>query len=263
VSDLRIASLDQGSGSTKGAVFDRAGRILAQARLEIGVHRDGERVEHDPEEIWRSVDSVLDELAGRAGPLSAIGLCVQRSTCLLWERENARALSPVLSWQDRRHAAQIATAPAELAERVREATGLFLSSHYAAPKLRGLLDESPGMRQRAERGEILAGTLDAWLIHRLTGSASSEPGIAGRTLLYDLGLDAWSPSLCEAFEIPTAALPMLMPSGGRVANGAACPSRRFSAISRRRCWGTAAGAVAWSRRISAPAPSCSRRPAKR
>jgi glycerol kinase len=213
---VRIAAVDQGSSSTKGAVFDEQGRVLALTRSEIGVVRDGAHVEHDPEEIAASVESALAELAARAGPLAAIGLGVQRSSCLLWERASGEPLSPVLSWQDRRHARGVEAAAADFSEAVRRTSGLFLSPHYAAPKLRGLLDESLALRARAERGEIVAGTLDAWLVHRLTGVPSTEPGIAGRTLLYDLDRDAWSEPLCAAFDIPAAALPALLPSvGGR------------------------------------------------
>lgn len=215
MNDARIAALDQGSGSTKGAVFDAQGRKLAQARMPIGIVHNGERVEQDAGEIWRSVEAVLAELAASAGRLSAIGLCVQRSSCLLWRRDGGEPLSPVVSWQDRRHAAAIAGAPRALANRVRERTGLFLSPHYAAPKLRGLLDGIAGARAGAECGEIVAGTLDAWLVHRLTGTPSTEAGIAGRTLLYDLEADAWSRGLCADFEIPAAALPKLLPAAGR------------------------------------------------
>lgn len=215
MSDARIACLDQGSGSTKGAVFDAEGRVLAQARVPISIVHDGDRVEHDPEEVWTSVERTLAELAAGAGPLSAIGLCVQRSSCLLWQRNGARPLSPVVSWQDRRHAAAIASTSRDLADEVRRRTGLFLSPHYAAPKLRGLLDGVAGARSQAARGEIVAGTLDAWLVHRLTGVPSTEAGIAGRTLLYDLEEDAWSGALCDAFEIPRAALPPLRPAAGR------------------------------------------------
>jgi glycerol kinase len=215
VNDARIACLDQGSGSTKGAAFDAEGRVLAQTRVPIGTVHDGDRVEHDPEEIWTSVEKTLAELAAAAGPLSAIGLCVQRSSCLLWQRNDARPLSPVVSWQDRRHAAAIAATPRALADEVRRRTGLFLSPHYAAPKLRGLLDVIAGARAAAARGEVIAGTLDAWLVHRLTGAPSTEAGIAGRTLLYDLEEDAWSSALCDAFEIPRAALPPLRPAAGR------------------------------------------------
>lgn len=211
---FRVAAVDQGSSATKGAAFGEHLEVLAEARSAIGVARDGDRVEHDALEIAASVVSTLEELARRAGPLSALGLAVQRSSCLLWDRLTCDPLSPVISWQDRRHGLAAERLEEPLAARVRETTGLFVSPHYAALKLRGLLDGDRTLRQRAERGEVIAGTLDAWLVHRLTGAPSTEPGLAGRTLLYDLERDEWSAALLAAFDIPRAALPALRPAGG-------------------------------------------------
>ena len=219
-----IAVLDQGSSATKAALVSPQGEVAA-SRVAVSTRRDGEVVEQDPREIWASVESVLGELErrGRNGHIDhidhidhimALGLCAQRSSCLLWERSTGEPLTAVISWQDRRHAALAAALAGELGETVREQTGLFLSPHYAALKLRGLLDAEPGLRSRAEAGEVVAGTLDAWLVQRLTGTASTEPGQAGRTLLYDLASNAWSASLCQAFAIPPAALPPLSTSAG-------------------------------------------------
>jgi glycerol kinase len=215
VNGFRVAVIDQGSSATKGAVFGEGLEVLAEDRIAIGVERDADRVEHDALEIASSVVSLLEELEGLAGPFTALGLAVQRSSCLLWDRESADPLSPVVSWQDRRHALAAERLGEPLAARVRETTGLFASPHYAALKLRGLLDRDPALRRRAERGEVIAGTLDAWLVHRLTGEPSTEPGLAGRTLLYDLERDEWSAELGAAFDIPSPALPPLRPSGGR------------------------------------------------
>ena len=142
-----------------------------------------------------------------------MALACQRSTCLLWERDSARPLTAALSWQDlsaRERAAALEPYAPEIARR----TGLRVSPHYAGAKLAMLLDEHPDLRRRAERGEVLAGTLDAFLVHRLTGEPSTEPGHAGRTLLYDLDADRWDEALCQTVGVPPAALPPLLPSAG-------------------------------------------------
>ncbi len=182
--------------------------------MEIGTRHDGERVEQDPLEILASVETALAELDSRGGGFDALGLCTQRSSCLLWERSTGAPLSPVISWQDRRHHAEARELGPLLGELVRRSSGLFLSPHYSALKLAGLLDAGPGLRQRAAAGDLVAGTLDAWLVHRLTGEPSTEPGQAGRTLLYDLAGGAWADELCERLRVPKAALPALRPSAG-------------------------------------------------
>ncbi len=217
-----IAAIDQGSSSTKGAVFDETGAVRAAAAVEVARRTDGVRVEHDALDIAGGVQSVLVELR-RAGPLAALGLACQRSTCLVWERRSGRPLTPAVSWQDRRAAEVALRLAPSLGDEVARRTGLRLSPHYAALKLRALLDAEPGLDSRAASGEVVAGTLDAFLVHQLTGSPSTEPGAAGRTLLYDLQEDRWSPELCAAFGIPPAALAPLAPSAGRRGDAAGTP----------------------------------------
>jgi glycerol kinase len=210
---MLVAAIDQGSSSTKGAVFDDGGAVRAATAVEVASRSDGHRVEHDPLDLARTVETVLAELR-RAGPLAAVGLACQRSTCLLWDRRTGRPLTAALSWQDRRAAAEAERLAPRLGAAVARHTGLRLSSHYAALKLRALLAADPELAAGAAAGEVVAGTLDAFLVHRLTGSPSTEPGAAGRTLLYDLEEDRWSSELCAAFAIPEAALPRLAPSAG-------------------------------------------------
>ncbi len=212
MSDRRpvIAAVDQGSTGTKGALIDAAGRRLAECSRQVERAASGARVEHDAEALATSVEETLAELAGAGAP-AAIGLTCQRSSCLVWERDGGRALTPVLSWQDLSESARVA-ALADHADEVTRKTGLHLSPHYAAPKLARLLEGVPGGRQRAEAGELVAGTLDAFLAQRLTGEATTEPGHAGRSLLYDLDTGDWDPGLCELFGVPPAALPRLLPS---------------------------------------------------
>ncbi len=202
--------LDQGSTATKGALLDRRGRIVAQEEVPVDTRAEGERVELDAEALLAGVLQVLERCA-REGEPDALALACQRSTCLLWEREGGRPLTPALSWQDRREAARVERL-AHGSETVARLTGLRLSPHYAAPKLAGLLEAHPDPARRAAAGEVLAGTLDAWLVQRLTGRPSTEPGHAGRTLLYDLETDRWSTELTDLWGIAEASLPSLLPS---------------------------------------------------
>ena len=209
---MRIAAVDQGSSSTKGALLDENGTVHARVEAKVSVRRDGNRVAHDPEELLASVLRVLGELA-REGRPDAVALACQRSTCLVWERDGARPLTPALSWQDLSAAERAAALEPYMLE-IAQRTGLRLSPYYAGSKLALLLDETPELRRRAERGEVVAGTLDAFLVHRLVGRPSTEPGHAGRTLLYALDEDRWDQPLCDAFGVPRAALPELLPSAG-------------------------------------------------
>lgn len=202
--------LDQGSTATKAALLDESGRILVREEVAVESRADGEHVELDAQALLDGAVRALERCARGASP-DALALACQRSTCLLWERDGGRPLTPALSWQDRREAARVEALTASAAT-VARLTGLRLSPHYAAPKLAGLLAAHPDLARRAENGEVVAGTLDAWLIHRLTGHPSTEPGHAGRTLLYDLEADGWSTELADLWGIPEAALPPLLPS---------------------------------------------------
>jgi glycerol kinase len=206
------AVVDQGSTSTKCALVDGAGRI--ENELSEPTHqrtREG-RVELDPEALVESVENLLGRLLA-TGSTRAIGLTCQRSTCLLWSRRNGDPLTPALSWQDTSQAPRT-RALASHAKEVAERTGLRLSPYYAAAKLAALLEELPDGYARATEGELVAGTLDAFLMHRLTGTPATEPGHAGRTLLYNLNQGTWDGELCRLFGIPPAALPTLHPSAG-------------------------------------------------
>lgn len=206
----RLALVDQGSTATKAVLVDAADEVLAAAEEPTPIERRDGRVLHDAGAIAGSVERLLAEVCRDLVP-DAVGLTCQRSTCLLWNRESGEPLTPAPSWQDTSAADRLDPATADRVSRI---TGLRLSPHYAASKLAALLDETPGAREGAEAGEIVAGTLDAFLVHRLTGTASTEAGHAGRTLLYDLEADAWSEELCALFDIPRAALPELRPSVG-------------------------------------------------
>ncbi|HEV8629830.1 MAG TPA: FGGY family carbohydrate kinase [Thermoanaerobaculia bacterium] len=209
---MLIAAIDQGSSSTKGALLDERGAVRARAEAPVGLRREGDTASHDAEELLASVAQVLVELS-RAGAADAVALACQRSTCLLWERDGGRPLTRALSWQDLSATERVAGLQPHAAE-IAARTGLRLSPYYAGGKLGLLLDATRGARAGAERGEVVAGTLDAFLVHRLTGQASTEPGHAGRTLLYALDEGRWDEGLAGRFGIPLAALPELLPSAG-------------------------------------------------
>ncbi len=207
-----VAVIDQGSTSTKGAVVSPQGEVLEAIATPVERHHQGPRVTHDPEALAKGVETTLRELLHRH-EVAGIGLACQRSTCLLWDRATGEPRTEALSWQDRTQDERVA-ALAVHGDEVRRLTGLHLSPYYAAPKLAALLEGVPNGLERAASGELVAGTLDAFLVHRLTGRPATEPGTAGRTLLYDLEADAWSERLCGIFGVPPASLPELGSSAG-------------------------------------------------
>lgn len=208
-----VAAIDQGTTSSRCIVFDADGEIVAVAQRE---HRQifprPGWVEHDAEEIWTNVEHVVREaLAGAdLGPehLAAVGITNQRETTVVWDRATGRPVANAIVWQDTR------TGPLlrELAEaydedRLRARTGLTLATYFAGPKLRWLLDHVDGLRERAERGEVLFGTMDSWLIWKLTGRHVTDVTNASRTLLMDLETLDWAPELLDALRVPAAMLP--------------------------------------------------------
>jgi glycerol kinase len=205
-----IAVIDQGSTATKGAVYDLEGReqFATEVKVERRVTDTG--VEHDPDQLVAAVQQVL-QATYNAASIQAVALTCQRSTCLLWDRDSGVPVTSALSWQDRSQVARVKALSSHATE-VSRRTGLRLSPHYAAPKLAHLLEILPDGHRRAESGEIVAGTLDAFLVHQLTGSASTEPGHAGRSLLYNLEHDDWDPHLCALFGVPPESLPRLRSS---------------------------------------------------
>lgn len=221
MSERLFAVVDQGSTATKGGVFRPDGERMQLARVPVERSVDGPHVHHDPEQLARGVVEIVETLAEEY-PLDAIGLACQRSTCLVWERDGAEPLTPALSWQDRSQASRV-EALAPHADLVRRRTGLRLTPYYAAPKLAALLDQVPLGRARAGGGELVAGTLDAFLVHRLTGRPATEAGIAGRTLLYSLETDAWDEELCDLFGVPTEVLPELRTSVGEWGDAVGVP----------------------------------------
>ncbi len=216
-----ILALDQGTTSTRAALVDVTGRRTAEATAAHRQHLPAPgRVEHDAAEILAATLACAAEVLATVDParVAGVGIANQRETIVLWERATGRPVANALVWQDARTAeacAQLTATGAE--ELVRRRTGLTLQPYFSATKLAWLLDEVPGARGRAERGELAAGTIDSWLAHTLTGRHISDVTNASRTLLLDTARLQWDDELLELFRIPRAVLPDVVPtwrSGG-------------------------------------------------
>jgi glycerol kinase len=215
-----ILSLDQGTTSSRAILFDHEGQIAGVAQREFAQHypRPG-WVEHDPEEIWSSQQGVIGEVLGSVGArgsdIAAVGITNQRETALVWDRATGKPVYPAIVWQDRRTAQQIDRLKERgLEELFRERTGLVLDAYFSASKIAWILDNVPGARGRAEAGELMFGTVDSWLIYRLTRGACHVTDVsnASRTLLFDIDRLEWSEELLEVFTIPRSLLPEVKPS---------------------------------------------------
>ncbi|MGI5214605.1 glycerol kinase GlpK [Plantactinospora sp. CA-290183] len=213
-----VAAIDQGTTSSRCIVFDTAGTIVSVAQRE---HRQifprPGWVEHDAEEIWTNVEQVVREaLAGAsisADRLAAIGITNQRETTVVWDRATGRPVHNAIVWQDTRTGPLLRRLDAGYGEqRFRERTGLPLATYFAGPKLAWLLENVDGLRDRAERGQVLFGTMDSWLIWKLTGRHVTDVTNASRTLLMDLRTLDWDPELLDALGVPAAMLPEIRSS---------------------------------------------------
>lgn len=210
-----VLAIDQGTTSTRALIVDPQGQIAARAQVELpqSYPRPG-WVEHDPETIWRDVVTTARQaLAGaEAGGLevAAIGIANQRETFVVWDRATGKAVHPAIVWQDRRGAELCDRLVQDGAEaEVSAISGLVLDSYFSASKLAWLLDAVPGLRRRAEAGEIAFGTIDCFVLWRLTGGRvhATDPSNAARTLLFDIARMDWSDALCSLFGVPRAMLP--------------------------------------------------------
>jgi glycerol kinase len=228
-----ILAIDQGTTSTRAILFDAAGQARATAQVELAQYfpRPG-WVEHNPEEIWRSVVSTCREVAVTAdGPIIAIGIANQRETTVLWERASGRSVHNAIVWQDRRTAQLCERWGAEgLADIVAQRTGLVIDPYFAAPKICWLLDTVPGLRERARAGEICFGTIDSFLLWRLSGGKRHAMDVtnASRTMLFDIRRLAWDTDLLETFGVPPAILPEVLDTGAE--HGVATPDLLGAAI---------------------------------
>jgi glycerol kinase len=213
-----VLAIDQGTTSTRAILFDAAGRARSSAQIALTqLHPQPGWVEHDPEEIWRSVVSACREVIAAAdGPIAAVGIANQRETAVLWERATGRPVHNAIVWQDRRTAALCERWHAEgLAEIVARRTGLVVDPYFSASKIRWLLDRVPGLLQRARAGEIAFGTIDSFLLWRLCGGRRHATDVtnAARTMLFDIRRFTWDAELLDAFGIPRAVLPEVLDTG--------------------------------------------------
>jgi glycerol kinase len=211
--DALVLALDQGSHASRAVVFDAAGNLVAEAHHAVGTRREGDQVEQDPVELVESlrtaVEDVCDSSAVRGRPIEAAGLATQRSTVVCWDRRDGVPLSEAISWQDRRAAGWLAGFAAH-ESRVREVTGLPLSPHYGASKLRWCLDHLPSVQRAAADGALVAGPLSSFLVAQLVAGRPCvvDPANASRTLLYDPAALDWSSTLIELFGIDRSHLPV-------------------------------------------------------
>ena len=215
-----IGAIDQGTTSTRFIVFDRDGRIVAsdQREHEQITPRAG-WVEHDPREIWRRTREVIGgALAGsdlEAGDLAAVGITNQRETTVVWDRETGEPIANAIVWQDRRTAELCKDLREVGAESlIRERTGLVIDPYFSGAKLAWLLDQVPGARERAARGELAFGTVDTWLVWHLTGNRTHVTDVsnASRTLLFNIHTNEWDDELLRLLRVPRAILPEVHPS---------------------------------------------------
>jgi glycerol kinase len=219
-----ILALDQGTTSSRAILFDEGGAIAATAQHEFKqFYPQAGWVEHDPTEILTSQLSCAVEALGRIGArprdVAAIGITNQRETVVVWERATGKAIHPAIVWQDRRTAARCSELEASgVGETVSAKTGLVLDPYFSATKLAWILDNVPGARARAERGELAFGTVDSWLIWHLTSGHKHVTDVtnASRTLLYNIVKGEWDAELLKIFGVPESVLPEVVWSSEKV-----------------------------------------------
>ena len=217
-----VLALDQGTTSSRGLLFDSSGSIASVDQLEFSQSfpKPG-WVEHDPEEIWQSqLSSARGALANakaRGADVAAIGITNQRETTVVWDRRTGEPIHPAIVWQSRQSAGVCDAMRAKgLEEEVRARTGLLIDSYFSGTKIRFILDAVPGAQARAEAGELCFGTIDSWLVYKLTKGRvfATEPSNASRTLLYNIHEGDWDDVLLDALDIPRSMLAEVHDSTG-------------------------------------------------
>ena len=219
-----ILAIDQGTTSSRSIVFDRDGVPCGMAQEEFEQHFPQPGwVEHDPERIWASQAATITGALARAGlrprDLAAVAITNQRETTIVWDRRTGKAIAPAIVWQDRRTADLCARLRAEGREELfRSRTGLLLDPYFSGTKIRWILDQVPGARERAKAGELCFGTVDSWLAWKLTSGSRhvTDPSNAARTLLFDIVRGDWDDELLGVLDVPRAMMPEIVPSSGVV-----------------------------------------------
>lgn len=218
-----ILALDQGTSSSRALLFDKQGEVVGVSQREFTQHYPQPGwVEHDPMEIWESqldvAQKVLSEQSVEPGQIAAIGITNQRETTLMWDRKTGEPVFNALVWQDRRTSELCKEWKERLGEQITSKTGLVVDAYFSASKIAWLLDNVEGLRARAENGEIAFGTVDSWLIWKLTGGEShvTDTSNASRTMLFNIDTLEWDQELLQAFQIPAAILPQVVESSAVV-----------------------------------------------
>ena len=217
-----VLAIDQGTTGSTALVLARDGTVLGRATEEFTqYYPEPGWVEHDPEEIWRVslgvMESALEEASLAPQQLRAIGITNQRETTLVWDRATGKPIHPAIVWQSRQTADICEALRADgLEAMITERTGLVVDPYFSGSKVTWILDRYPDARLRAEAGVLVFGTIDTWLLYKLTGGKvhATEPTNASRTLLYDIRSQRWDPELLEIFGVPVAMLPEVLPSSG-------------------------------------------------
>jgi glycerol kinase len=210
-----ILALDQGTTSSRAVIVDREGSIGAIAQKEFRqIFPKSGWVEHDPNEIWSSQAGVAAEALAKMGldgsQIASLGISNQRETAIVWDRRTGEAIYNAIVWQDRRTSGFCdELKKAGLAEKIRQKTGLVLDAYFSATKVRWILDHVAGARQRAQAGELACGTVDSWLVWKLTGGRvhATDMSNASRTLLFNIHEQKWDEELCTLFDVPASMLP--------------------------------------------------------
>ncbi|QEI04791.1 glycerol kinase GlpK [Pigmentiphaga aceris] len=221
-----LLALDQGTSSSRSIVFDAQGRIVAVAQREVPqIYPQPGWVEHDPNEIWSGQLATAREVLSKAGltakDIRAIGITNQRETTVLWNRKTGQPVHNAIVWQDRRAEPLCARLREEGAGKlICERTGLIVDAYFSGTKLRWLLDNVPGARAQAERGELAFGTVDSWLMWQLTGGRVHVTDVsnASRTMLFNVHTNQWDAELLALLDIPASLMPTVQPSSSHFAD---------------------------------------------
>ncbi len=217
-----VGAIDQGTTSTRFVIVDANGEFVAMSQREHEqIYPRPGWVEHDGAEIWENTEMVVAEALEAAGAtvadLAAVGITNQRETTIAWDADTGEPLAPAIVWQDTRTAALVTELGGdEGPDRFRKKTGLPLATYFSGPKMRWMLDNVDGLRARAQQGAALFGTMDAFLLWKLTGRHATDVTNASRTLLMDLATLDWDKELLDAIGVPRAALPEIVPSVGTI-----------------------------------------------
>jgi len=219
-----ILALDQGTTTSRAILFNHSGAVIALSQKPFRqIYPQGGWVEHDPEEIWQTqyeaAREAIEQAQITAEQIAAIGITNQRETTLVWERKTGKPVYNAIVWQCRRSADICRELKAlGYTDMVREKTGLVLDPYFSGSKLMWLFQEIPGLKARAEAGELCFGTVDSWLMYKLTGKHLTDVTNASRTLLFNIKTLQWDEELLKVFGVPRPILPEVLPSSGFFAN---------------------------------------------